>query len=80
MPYPHYSYPPSVVPGLAASVIFGEQRSFRADGQACMERINPSLRIFGAENIPQAGPCVITFNHYYRPGFSAFLGHPPLPR
>jgi 1-acyl-sn-glycerol-3-phosphate acyltransferase len=26
----------------------------------------------GAENIPQAGPCLITFNHYYRPGFQAW--------
>ncbi|MGD0752334.1 MAG: hypothetical protein ABSA23_13125 [Anaerolineales bacterium] len=45
MPYPHYSYHPLVVPGLVASVIFGGLRSFSADGRACMERINPSLRI-----------------------------------
>jgi hypothetical protein len=26
----------------------------------------------GEENIPRAGPCLITFNHYYRPGFNAW--------
>lgn len=25
----------------------------------------------GEENIPQVGPCVVTFNHYYRAGFNA---------
>jgi hypothetical protein len=33
--------------------------------------IKPSLRVIGKENIPQSGPCVITFNHYHRPGFGA---------
>ena len=72
MPYPHYSYPPSGLLGFAASVIFGHRRSFRHDGQACLARLQPPLRVLGAENIPQSGPCLITFNHYYRPGFNAW--------
>jgi hypothetical protein len=72
MPYPRYSYPPSVVLGLAASVFFGGRRSFRGDGQACIGRLQPRLRLLGQENIPAAGPCLITFNHYYRPGFDAW--------
>ena len=72
MPYPDYSYPPSVSIGLAASVFFGGRRTFRVDGQACVERINPSLHLLGEENIPQNGPCILTFNHYYRPGFNAW--------
>ena len=72
MEYPLYSYPPRLIPGLIANVLFGGQRSFRRDGLACVERINPPLRVLGVENIPQAGPCLITFNHYYRPGFNAW--------
>ena len=72
MPYPYYSYPPSVIFGLAASVLFGGRRSFRADGQSCLDRLQPPLRIVGKENIPRIGPVIITFNHYYRPGFNAW--------
>jgi hypothetical protein len=72
MPYPSYSYPPSVILGLAVSVFYGGRRSFRADGQACLRRLQPPLRILGVENIPASGPCLLTFNHYYRPGFNAW--------
>jgi len=34
-------------------------------------RLRPGLLIQGQEFIPAHGPCVITFNHYYRPGFQA---------
>ena len=72
MEYPRYSYPARLAPGLIANVLFGGQRSFRRDGLACIERLKPSLQVSGAENIPQGGPCLITFNHYYRPGFNAW--------
>jgi hypothetical protein len=72
MDYPRYSYPLRLAPGLIANVLFGGQRSFRRDGLACMGRINPPLWVFNPSNIPQGGPCLITFNHYYRPGFSAW--------
>ncbi|MGA2489041.1 MAG: hypothetical protein ABSF99_02475 [Anaerolineales bacterium] len=72
MDYPTYSYPTHLAPGLITNLLFGGQRSFREDALACVERMNPSLRILGMENIPQGGPCLITFNHYYRSGFSAW--------
>jgi hypothetical protein len=72
MDFPHYSYPPGTVLGLAASVLFGRRRSFRADGQACLTRLEPPLSLLGAENVPTCGPCLITFNHYYRSGFNAW--------
>jgi 1-acyl-sn-glycerol-3-phosphate acyltransferase len=28
--------------------------------------------VLGGETIPQSGPCLVTFNHYYRPGFNAW--------
>jgi 1-acyl-sn-glycerol-3-phosphate acyltransferase len=70
--YPDYSYPLRLAPGFAASVLWGTGRSFRADAQACLARLKPPLRVLGQENIPQSGPALLTFNHYYRPGFHAW--------
>jgi hypothetical protein len=70
--YPRYSYPFSSILSVAANLFFGGQRSFRMDGSACIGQLTPPLRVLGKENIPQTGPCLITFNHYYRPGFNAW--------
>jgi hypothetical protein len=70
--FPGYSYPKSRILFLAASVFFGGHRSFRQDARACMAQLTPPLHLLGQENIPQTGPCLITFNHYYRPGFHAW--------
>lgn len=70
--YPRYSYPPFGFLRLAPNVFFGGYRSFRRDGLMCIEGLKPPLHLYGEENIPQAGPCLITFNHYYRPGFNAW--------
>jgi len=70
--YPQYSYPGGMVAGLAFDFLFRRAHSFREDGLACMGRLNPGLRVFGTETVPQNGPCILTFNHYYRPGFNAW--------
>jgi len=70
--YPRYTYPSFGLFRLTPNVLFGGHRSFRRDGQLCIERLKPPLRVLGEENIPQGGPCLITFNHYYRPGFDAW--------
>jgi hypothetical protein len=57
---------------VGLNVFFGGHRSFHRDGQDCIEQLKPPLLVLGAENIPQTGPCLITFNHYYRPGFNAW--------
>jgi hypothetical protein len=72
MDHPHYSYPKNLAPALLANVLIGGRRSFRRDGLACVAHITPPLRILGSQNIPQVGPCLITFNHYFRPGFNAW--------
>lgn len=69
--YPTYSFPPRNVAGLIVDWLLARRRSFREDALDCVGRMNPSLHGFGEENIPQAGPCVVTFNHYFRPNFSA---------
>ena len=45
--------------------------SFQKTPALCMAHVHPPVRILGADHIPQHGPCVITPNHYYRPGFAA---------
>lgn len=69
--YPRYSFPPRLVASLLVDWALARRRSFRKDALACMERLEPPLRRRGEENIPQRGPCVVTFNHYHRPGFNA---------
>lgn len=70
--YPRYSYPPRLIAALARDWLLVQRRSFRRDSMACIARLSPPLRVLGGENIPAAGPCVLTFNHYYRPGFKAW--------
>lgn len=69
---PRYSYPSHLALKFIADVLFGGQRSFRHDGMACINQLKPPLRVLAAENIPKSGPCLLTFNHYYRPGFNAW--------
>jgi hypothetical protein len=69
--YPQYSFPPRTVTGLLRDLSLARRRSFREDALACIGRLKPSLHVFGEENSPQTGPCVVTFNHYYRPDFNA---------
>jgi hypothetical protein len=57
---------------MASDALFGRHRSFRADACACIARLDPPLQVFGKEYIPSSGPCLLTFNHYSRPGFNAW--------
>ncbi len=69
---PRYNYPPFSFFRLAPNVFFGGKRSFRRDGQMCIDQLVPPLHVFGKDNVPGNGPCLLTFNHYYRPGFNAW--------
>jgi len=71
MDYPDYSYPPALFATVARDILLLRHRSFRDDAKACIEKINPPLRVLGKENIPQHGPCIVTMNHYHRAGFGA---------
>jgi hypothetical protein len=43
----------------------------RDDAIACIQNMEAELRVWGEKNIPRRGTCVLTINHYYRPGFGA---------
>jgi hypothetical protein len=68
---PDYSYPPGLFPRVARDIVLLRHRDFHKDAKLCIENLKPSLQILEKENIPQHGPCVITVNHYHRPGFGA---------
>lgn len=72
MSFPRYSYPSHLALNFIADILISGRRSFHSDGQECLAQLDPRLRVLGAENIPQSGPCLITFNHYYRAGFNAW--------
>ena len=56
----------------AASLLIGRKRGFRDDARREIAALQPPLQVTGQENIPAAGPCLVTVNHYGRPGFWAW--------
>jgi hypothetical protein len=71
MNFPRYAYPMNFLIGFVRDVLIHRQRSFHGDAQTCIAALEPPLRILGAEHIPLTGPCLLTINHYHRPGFAA---------
>lgn len=70
--FPNYTYPAPLVIKIMTCLIFGRGRSFREDARRIIANQRPGILILGRENIPTHGACVITFNHYHRPGFQAW--------
>lgn len=71
-PSPQYSLSRRAVIGLSGAILLNRRRSFRRDAQAFTSRLRPRLRLEGSENVPCAGPVLLTVNHYCRPGFQAY--------
>ena len=57
---------------LALASLRGQKLPFRQQAQESITKLTPPLHVLGREHIPVAGPCVITTNHYTRPGFQAW--------
>jgi len=70
--YPNYAYPAPLFFKIITGLLLGRKRSFHLDALQIIARLQPGLLIQGQEFIPAHGPCVITFNHYHRPGFQAW--------
>jgi 1-acyl-sn-glycerol-3-phosphate acyltransferase len=47
-------------------------RSVARDARRAVKGIDPPLDVLGADNVPPRGPCLVTCNHYTRPGFGAW--------
>jgi hypothetical protein len=68
---PKYSYPPGRFVHAALDLVLARRRDLQQDAKACIEYMTAELKVFGEENIPQRGSCVLTINHFHRPGFGA---------
>ena len=71
MDHPKYSYPPGRFLRGAWDLLLLRPRDLQQDAKACIGYLSTELRVLGMENIPQKGGCVLTINHYHRPGFGA---------
>jgi hypothetical protein len=71
MKTPKYSYPPGLFARALWDFVLMRHRDLQSDAKACIENLSPGLRVLGQENIPQRGGCVVTINHYHRPGLGA---------
>ena len=70
-PSPKYQLTTSVIFDLALAWVFVQHRSFTNHALRLLPGIHPPLRVWGKDNIPCAGPGVITVNHYWSPTFWA---------
>jgi 1-acyl-sn-glycerol-3-phosphate acyltransferase len=70
--YPRYPLPWKLAASALLSAARNQQRSFRADALRCMAQGQPALQVTGRQHIPTAGPALLIFNHYSRPGFQAY--------
>ena len=71
MRYPRYSYPPGLFARAAWDLVLLHRRDLCQDAKACIDHLSVGLKVVGRENIPQQGGCVLTINHYHRPGLGA---------
>ncbi|MGC9349299.1 MAG: lysophospholipid acyltransferase family protein [Anaerolineae bacterium] len=69
---PHYRMPLRVIRDMLWATITGRSRSLALDAQHAMAAISAAPVIVGADHIPARGPCLITCNHYTRPGLGAW--------
>jgi len=69
---PKYKYPFPIICKLIFCALLGRHWSFRDLASRLVSHQEPPFDIQGRENIPHQGPCVLTFNHYHRPGFQAW--------
>jgi hypothetical protein len=70
--YPHYPFPTGVLLQLAADALRNKSRSFQKDAHLLAGRLHPPMIVTGEQYIPQNGPCLLTVNHYSRPGFNSW--------
>jgi 1-acyl-sn-glycerol-3-phosphate acyltransferase len=68
----HYRLSRRAVAGFLGSALLLRPRSFAGDAQRIMASLRPAPEVLGAEQIPPHGPCLVTCNHYTRPGLGAW--------
>jgi hypothetical protein len=69
---PQYPVPWKIVCRMSRSIVLRQKAQFSAQARDSVKSLQPPLRVLGRENIPVNGSCLVTSNHYSRPGFHAW--------
>jgi hypothetical protein len=69
---PQYQFPRRMLGGFLWSVVALRPRSLARDAQVAVTGVRPPIQVLGSKHIPARGPCLVTCNHYSRPGFDAW--------
>lgn len=69
---PHYRLPVRLITGFAWGVATCRSRSFARDASLALTGLHPRPEVRGGEHIPPEGPCLVTCNHFSRPGFASW--------
>ncbi|MDF1515719.1 MAG: hypothetical protein P1S60_18075, partial [Anaerolineae bacterium] len=69
---PGYQLPMHLWFKLILAATFLQHRSFAADAHLAVSDMAPEPELSGLEHIPVQGPCLVTCNHYTRPGLHAW--------
>jgi 1-acyl-sn-glycerol-3-phosphate acyltransferase len=69
---PIYRLPASPLASLLWSWLTLRPRSFADDAQRAVAGLTQAPTVLGAEHVPRQGPCLVTCNHYTRPGLAAW--------
>jgi hypothetical protein len=67
--FPPYRLPPRLLISICLSWLGQRPRSFQLDAQQAIASLPVAPVILGREHLP-THPCLLTFNHYHRPGFA----------
>lgn len=66
---PRYPITWGIAGGIAWAALARRRRSFVQDARRAVAALRPPLDVIGDEHVPPTGPCLVTCNHYSRPGF-----------
>ncbi|MGE5224108.1 MAG: hypothetical protein ACM3PY_16835 [Omnitrophica WOR_2 bacterium] len=69
---PQYPFPWKVLSRLVFAILTQNRLPFQAEARRAAALLPEPIQVYGKENIPAHGPCVLTINHYTRPGFSSW--------
>jgi len=67
-----YRLPWQLVRSVVWDALILRPRSLAHDARQAVVGLSPELKVLGSERIPARGPCLVTCNHYSRPGFGAW--------
>ena len=69
---PQYRLPAQAIGRVLWAMANRQTRSIARDARDAMGTVSPPPQILGLDHVPAEGACLVTCNHYTRPGFGAW--------